>query len=149
MQRASSVSFAEIVIEAMRGSRFAAEEEFIQHGNTSCLLHSIAVAYFCYRIAKKLGFLDFRLNELVRGALLHDYFLYDWHDGDKSHRLHGFFHAARARKNAERDFALSPISKDIIEKHMFPLNLALPRYRESVIVTVADKICAVREMVRR
>lgn len=66
MQRASSVTFAEIVIEAMRGSRFAAEEEFIQHGNTSCLLHSIAVAYFCYRIANKLGFLEFRLNELVR-----------------------------------------------------------------------------------
>ena len=124
------------------------EKHFFQHGHTSCYDHSLAVARMAIFLALRFK-IRVDMESMVRGALLHDYFLYDWHDGDKSHRLHGFFHAARARKNAERDFALSPISKDIIEKHMFPLNLALPRYRESVIVTVADKICAVREMVRR
>ena len=33
-------------------------------------------------------------RELIRGALLHDYFLYDWHIPDKEnpHKLHGFYH---------------------------------------------------------
>lgn len=150
MQRASSVSFAEIVIEAMRGSRFAAEVEFIQHGNTSCLLHSIAVAYFCYRIAKKLGFLDFRLNELVRGALLHDYFLYDWHiEPKRKNGLHGFSHPFTAFYNALFDFDLSDVERDIITRHMFPLVPLIPRYKESCLVSIVDKLCSLYEVFSR
>jgi uncharacterized protein len=72
--------------------------------------------------------------------------LYDWHVADKSHRFHGFIHAKCALKNAEQDFSLNPVERDIILKHMFPLNFRLPRYRESIIVTIADKICATREV---
>ena len=46
---------------------------------------------------------------------------------------------------ASRDFELSDVERDVIRKHMFPLNPALPRYRETVIVTLADKVCAVQE----
>ena len=87
------------------------------------------------------------MNSMARGALLHDYFLYDWHVPDRSHRFHGFHHAGVALKNAGRDFALNEVEQNIIETHMFPLNLTkLPRYRESVIVNVADKICAICEI---
>ena len=85
------------------------------------------------------------MRALIRGALLHDYFLYDWHEADKSHRFHGFIHAGRALLNAEKDFELSDIERNMIKSHMFPLNPVLPRYRESVILCVADKICAARE----
>ena len=85
------------------------------------------------------------MRSMVRGALLHDYFLYDWRDGEAGHDLHGFKHARRALLNAERDFELSAIAWDVIVKHMFPLNITPPRYRETVFVTVADKVCAVRE----
>ena len=43
--------------------------------------HSVAVAYYSYRLAFFLG-LSFHARDLVRGALLHDYFLYDAQDGD-------------------------------------------------------------------
>ena len=47
--------------------------------------HSLAVARMCLRIAKYFpGEVDMR--SLVRGALLHDYFLYDWHIPDESHK---------------------------------------------------------------
>lgn len=81
------------------------------------------------------------------GALLHDYFLYDWHVPDKSHRWHGFFHAGKALANASRDFTLGKIERDMIASHMFPLNITLPRYRESVILCIADKLCATEETV--
>ena len=87
-------------------------------------------------------------QSLVRGALLHDYFLYDWHEKDGGHRLHGFFHAERALHNARRDFNLNFIERDIIRKHMFPLNITPPKFRESWIVTWADKLCAAEETTR-
>ena len=120
------------------------ERQFIQHGGVSGNEHSLDVARLCVRMAEKL---PFRVDErsLVRGALLHDYFLYDWHVPDKSHRFHGFIHAARAERNAERDFGLNRIERNMIRAHMFPMNLTLPRYRESVILCLADKICATRE----
>ena len=150
MRSVSSLSFAQLVMETMSGSRFAVEEEFIQHGNTSCLLHSIAVAYFCYRIAKKLHFLDFRLYELVRGALLHDYFLYDWHiEPKRKNGMHGFSHPFTAFYNALFDFELSDVERDIITRHMFPLVPLIPRYKESHLVSFVDKICSLYEVFAR
>lgn len=122
------------------------EKEFMHHGKTSVYEHSVAVTLMCIGIA---AFLGIRVNRraLVRGALLHDYYLYDWHVPDPRHRYHGFIHADTALRNAQRDFALGAIEKDMIKKHMFPLNIALPKYRESVILCAADKICATRETV--
>lgn len=121
------------------------ERQIPQHGTTSCFLHSVAVAYVSLLLARRL---HWKLDErsLVRGALLHDYFLYDWHVPDDSHRLHGFRHARRALDNARREFSLNPVETDIIVKHMFPLNLTPPRCRESAVVCCADKICAVLEV---
>ncbi|MDO4267399.1 MAG: HD domain-containing protein [Eubacteriales bacterium] len=123
------------------------EKQFMQHGAVSVYEHSIAVTRLALAAAELLQKLRIRVNEraLVRGALLHDYFLYDWHVPDKSHRLHGFTHARRALQNAERDFILGEIERDMILTHMFPLNPRPPRYRESVILCLADKLCATRE----
>ncbi len=150
MRSVSSLSFAQLVMETMNGSRLAVEEEFIQHGNTSCLLHSIAVAYFCYMIAKKLHFLGFRIYELVRGALLHDYFLYDWHiEPKRKNGMHGFSHPFTAFYNALFDFDLSDVERDIITRHMFPLVPLIPRYKESHLVSFVDKICSLYEVFAR
>jgi len=120
-------------------------KHYKQHGEVCCYEHSLAVACMSIKIAT---FFRMRtdMRSLIRGALLQDYFLYDWHQADESHRLHGFSHAKRALKNAEHDFSLTEMERDIIEKHMFPMNPSLPRYWESVVVNVADKICAFREV---
>lgn len=128
------------------------EKHYMQHGDVSVFAHSIAVACTCLWIARLLQlYLNFRLNErvLIRGALLHDYFLYDWHVPDKSHRLHGFFHAKLAFQNASRDFALGEIERDMILRHMFPLNPCPPAYRESIVLCIADKLCAAEETLSR
>ena len=63
--------FKSYLDEVLDKKKYQKMNRFIQHGNTTCLLHSIAVAYFSYRLAK-----FFRLKvhekELIRGALLHD-----------------------------------------------------------------------------
>ncbi len=128
----------------LRSDGMKKERGFLQHGNVSVYEHSLGVALACVKLAR---LLRVKVDErsLVRGALLHDYFLYDWHEHDRSHRFHGFIHAARAAKNAERDFGLNKVEKNMIRSHMFPMNLTVPRYRESVILCIADKLCATRE----
>lgn len=130
--------------DVIASAHMALEKQCLQHGRTSVFDHSVNVACMGLYLSYKLGV---RVDErsLVRGALLHDYFGYDWHEKDKSHRWHGLFHAKRALKNAERDFPLNKIERDIIMRHMFPLNVVPPRYRESLLVCLADKLCAVAE----
>lgn len=83
---------------------------------------------------------------LIRGAMLHDYFLYDWHDtNNAAHRWHGFTHPSTALRNAREDFELTAVECDIIEHHMFPLVPYPPKSREAWIVCTADKICALKE----
>ncbi len=125
-------------------------QAFVQHGDTSCLLHSVAVAYYSHRIAHFCRpVLPFRERELLRGALLHDYFLYDWHDKDPAHNLHGFRHPGFALRNAERDFELTDIERNIIARHMFPLTPKPPTCREAVLVSLVDKACSLYETMGR
>lgn len=123
-------------------------KENMQHGSVSVFEHSVCVALVCLWLVHRLH-LKVNQRALVRGALLHDYFLYDWHVPAKWHRLHGFHHAARACRNAKRDFSLNAVEENMIRAHMFPLGIVVPRYRESWILWTADKICALRETLRR
>ena len=127
-------------------NEFRREMDFIQHGTTSVYEHSISVAEMSLKIARKF---KIKVNEksLIKGALLHDYFLYDWHVSDKSHRLHGFTHPRSAYKNAKRDFGLNKIEENMILSHMFPMGPKIPKYKESWILTCADKYCATKEIV--
>ena len=127
--------------------RFGETARFLQHGDVTVREHCLRVAYVSVRLAEMLP-LRVRRRELIRGALLHDYFLYDWHEKDGGHRLHGFFHPGRALRNAKEDFLLTKREEDIILRHMFPLTLIPPVFAESWIVCAADKVCAAQETVR-
>lgn len=140
--------FKSYLEEIMQKKKFLKMNRYLQHGNTSCLLHSIAVSYYSYRLAKRLH-IRVHEKELIRGALLHDYFLYDWHQKYKPTKnvgLHGMIHPKIALFNARRDFDVNSIEADIISKHMFPLTFSLPRYKESVIVCLVDKVCSIYEV---
>ena len=130
--------------DILNSSNMNLSKTFIQHGTTSVYTHSLDVCKMSLKIATKLNIkVDYK--SLVRGSLLHDYFLYDWHIKDKSHRLHGFRHARFAYLNAIKEYELNKIEKNMILSHMFPLNLRIPRYKESIILCIADKICAFKE----
>jgi len=121
-------------------------ENYMQHGDISCYAHSLHVSYISFRLCKKLG-LDY--FSAARGGLLHYFFLYDWHADKKTYTgLHGFVHPGIAVKNANEYFSLNNIEKDIIEKHMWPLTLRLPRYKESYVVLMVDKYCAFSETLK-
>ena len=128
-------------------------EEFLKlkeyfHHNSSIYEHVQDVAYFSYRICKFLK-LDYR--SAARGALLHDFFLYDWrnHDVPDLHRkkFHGIEHPMIAVANAKKYFSINEIEEDIIKKHMWPLTLIPPKYKESFIISFADKYLSSKEFI--
>lgn len=132
--------------DILNSDTFKLERNFIQHGTISCYEHSMAVAYISIVIALKHNIKNVDLSSLVRGALLHDYFLYDWHEKNAGHGLHGYFHAAISLRNARRDFHINKIEENIIFRHMFPLNITrIPNCKEAAIVCLADKFCALCE----
>jgi len=139
-------------LEAMnRTTRLPELLQYVQHGSTSVYEHSVNVACMSLKIAfilKKV--LHFTVDErsLVRGALLHDYFLYDWHQNESWHKWHGFRHPFFALVNARKVCALTPTEVDIIVHHMFPLTLIPPHTPEGIIVMIADKFCALYETFR-
>ncbi len=121
-------------------------KKLIQHANVSVFAHSLAVAAYSMKLANDLGW-DIDKRSLIRGAVLHDFFLYDWHRiNDIGDGLHGFAHPNTASKNALRHFELNKREIDIIRKHMWPLTFTkLPKYRESWLVCIADKYCSLLE----
>ena len=141
---------AEVAAEAARlerEGRLGLCREFVQHGDVSVYEHVVAVAVESCRMADALARHGIAVDRpsLVRGALLHDYFLYDWHDPEPWHRLHGFRHPFFALRNAEDDFTLDERERNIIARHMFPLVPVPPTCREAWIVCGADKLVALRE----
>jgi len=130
-------------IYASRGFQKLAD---IPHHDGSIADHAVSVAFHAFRIARALGFRK-HIRELVRGALLHDYFFYDWRaTRPKGRGLHGFTHPTEALQNAEHDFGpLTLRERDCIERHMFPLTPVPPRFFESLLVCLVDKVVATAE----
>lgn len=135
--------------DILNSKNFKDTSNNMQHGTMSVSQHSINVAKYSLLINEKLN-IKCKRRDLIRGALLHDYFLYDWHD--KSHvqlyKLHGFHHPMTAYNNARKEYKLSPREKDIIKKHMWPLTIKPPLCREAWVVTTADKYCSLLETLR-
>ena len=122
---------------------------YFQHGTTTVLKHCRNVAFYSFLLAKKLEEkfnISFNYNNLIIGAFLHDLFLYDWHEKDKSHRLHGYRHPLTASINAKRICNVNEHVEQIIKTHMWPLTLRkIPVSKEAFIVCLVDKILALRE----
>ena len=118
---------------------------FVQHGSVSTLAHCIAVAKASLALATRL---KLRVNEsdLVAGALLHDFYLYDWHDRATARPRHATRHPLYAAENAVRRFGVNARVEGIVAAHMWPLPpTRIPRTKEAWVVCIADKWCALAE----
>lgn len=147
-ERALHNRIREAAQDILNSQNFNSTKEYIQHGNVTVNMHCMNVAKYSVAMARRLH-IHCSETELIRGALLHDYFLYDWHDKDyiSPHKLHGFYHPGRALKNAMNEYTLTPREQDIIKKHMWPLTIVPPACREAWIVSMADKWCSTLETV--
>lgn len=136
--------YKNIVKNILRNSSFK-ETYVIEHHGISRMEHSLKVSYYSYKIAKKFGF-DYR--SVARGGLLHDFYLDGNERSGKEKFMDTFIHPKKALMTASECFELNDIEKDIIISHMFPIYLSLPKYKESILVNLVDKVIGSYEMLK-
>ncbi|MCD6499442.1 MAG: cobalamin-dependent protein [Deltaproteobacteria bacterium] len=137
--------YESIVSDILQNDTFLRLKSF-RHHTSSIFEHVQVVSYIAYRVCKRLG-VDYR--SAARGGLLHDFFLYDWHNHDlpelAKDKNHGWEHPKIALRNAARYFSLNAIERDIILRHMWPFTLVPPQYVESYAVCLVDKYVTTKE----
>ncbi len=146
MRKNDEKRFFGILRDLEQDPRVRKLECYRQHKGNTTFRHCRSVAVASFRMAQRLGW---RVDEraLARGAMLHDYHLYTRQNKLLHSLRHLVEHPKRACRNASRAFALSGKERNIIESHMWPLTpLRVPRSKEALLVMLADKYCAFREM---
>ena len=137
--------FEEIIKDIVSNDTVLQMKNYRQHYDTNCFDHCMNVAYYSYLICKKFK-LDYK--SVARAGMLHDLFLYDWRVKQKGKKgLHAFTHPKTSFDNASKIFDLNAKEQDIIVKHMWPVTIKLPKYKESYIIGFVDKYCAIKESV--
>lgn len=119
-------------------------KEIPMHRGSNCYEH-------CFKVAKKaikkaVHRKNVDLEVVLVGAILHDYYLYDWRSDRSKLKKHGRNHPEVAIKNAIKDFDISEEVKKVIKTHMWPINIkAYPNTKEARIVSISDKAVTIGE----
>jgi len=134
--------YKRIVKDILRNNEFKKLYN-IEHHGISRWEHLVKISYHSYVIAKKLN-LDYK--SVARGALLHDFYL----DGDERSSSKKFFdtftHPKRALKTSMNNFDINEMEQNIIISHMYPIYPIMPKYKESILVNLVDKVIGSKEM---
>ena len=146
MYRNDETRFFRTLTDLERNPQVRLLKKHRQHKGNTTFRHCHSVAVESFHLAQRFGW-NVDESALARGAMLHDYHLYTRQNEKINALRHLVSQPKRARGNAEKVFDLSRKEKNIIESHMWPLTLfKLPRSKEAVLVTLADKVCALREL---
>lgn len=110
------------------------------HRGSNCYEHVFKVAKRAIKRSLNSHYQNIDLEVVILGAILHDYYLYDWRSDRSKRKGHGRQHPSIAADNAFKDFDISPEVRKVIESHMWPLKIKeYPSTREAKIVSLSDK----------
>ena len=116
------------------------------HRGSNTYVHSFKVAKKSIKRAIKSRKKNIDFNVVLIGAILHDYYLYDWRVERNKRKKHGRNHPNISSENATRDFQISDKIKKVIKSHMWPINIKeFPTSIEAKIVSISDKIVSLGE----
>ncbi|HLR92659.1 MAG TPA: HD domain-containing protein [Atopostipes sp.] len=142
----NDLEYMAIIEDLLENEQLLKLDNITHHHYTTRLIHSLFVSYVSYKIAKSRG-LDY--VSTARAGLLHDFFLENRQEVEQlGLGSHNSAHPKIALKNAQKITEINDLEKDIILKHMFLCTprCGVPRYKESFIVTLVDKYCAISEV---
>ena len=122
----------------LHDERILKMKDIPMHRGSNCYIHSFRVTKLAIKNALKKDNVD--LKTLLLGAILHDYYLYDWRIEKGKSLMHCKNHPDVSINNAIRDFDIPKKVQEIIRRHMWPWNIDLvPNTIEAKLVSAADK----------
>ncbi len=137
--------FIEIVDHILTNEEFKKMKE-IEHHGVNRFDHSLKVAYYSYKLSK---FFKLDYHKTAKAGLLHDFFLSDEGRTLKERIISTFVHPKQAVSKSLEYYRLTKKEINIIEGHMFPINFHIPKYAESWVVNIVDKIVSIDELSRK
>ncbi|MBE6720112.1 MAG: HD domain-containing protein [Ruminococcaceae bacterium] len=138
--------YIELTGDLLRNDLVRSMNKYHHHREVSTHFHSVYVSYNVLKVCEKLSVQ--KEHEIVRAALLHDFYLYEWYT-EKHDENHIYYHPKESVKNIEKYIGtLSPLQKNMILSHMFPTTKVMPKYAGSWILTLTDKRCATADYLK-
>lgn len=134
--------YYDIYKEFYKVNEYRKMKNIIHHGDNR-LSHINRVGKFTYYLSK---FLKYDYITCTRGALMHDFFLKE--EFVKKDLKDLKTHPSTAYNNSKKYFKVNDIEKDIIINHMYPITKTKPKYKESVLVSICDKLVSIYEVLR-
>lgn len=139
--------FYQTIMQLSKNPMVREMQKLSHHKVTNTYAHCLNVAECSYMLALRF---HIKIDEksLAMGAMLHDFYLYNFRAQEK---IGGYEHLTKhpsyALANAKNYFVVTDRVENIIASHMWPLTITkLPKSKEAVLVCVADKICAFKEL---
>ena len=121
-------------------------KEFSMHRGSNCYEHTFKVVKRAIHHVEISSKKNINPEVVLVGAILHDYYLYDWRVDRSKLKGHAKHHVQIALENACKDFDISKEVKEVIGTHMWPINIKnYPKSREAKIVSINDKMVALCE----
>lgn len=141
--------FKRIANKILQNKEYQKRKTFEHHVDLSVYDHMLQVSSIAYLIAKKM---DIDYQQIVIGALLHDFYYEDWraicYDDPNIFDKHGLMHPVWALENAAINFPelMNEEVIPIIADHMVMVDalsprLHFPRTKEAWVVAAADCVC--------
>ncbi len=143
MQKREKEEFEQLIKDIETNDNFK-ELDYEYHHGISRYGHSYRVAKGVYQLTKKL---NFNYKEATRAAFMHDFY-FDYQLEENTPMKNLIVHQNAAILNASKYYELSDMQKNMIASHMFPLSKVLPKYKESICLTLVDKGVALYEQHR-
>lgn len=151
------------VEQILLNDEFQKRKLFPHHHEMSVWDHSILVSFRAF-ITAKIFNADVRITAIA--GLLHDFYPWSWMYSEDLEKLddgkylvevytkhplfkmHAFTHAKAAAENYVKFFPELENKRitNAIKRHMFPLNIVPPRYKEGFLITLVDKVNSVHEL---
>jgi uncharacterized protein len=144
MSNKQKEDFNSLVQDIVDNKRFNKLNKELHHGITR-YEHSMRVAKWTYKICNMLN-LE-KKDDVTRAALLHDFYINEDLVSESGASKLGE-HPTVALENSKKYFEISEMQSDIIKTHMFPCNFDIPKYKESWLVSLIDKMVSTYEMLR-
>ena len=141
----------ELVEDIVRSDRFLRAKTLGHHGKVSLADHSRRTAMYGRNICRSLEKRGIPVSEkdVVRACLLHDIGMTDLEVFDKVSWKKAYLHPTRGAAIAREEYRAGRIQCDAIRKHMWPICIIPPLYKESWVVLAADKWCSFHEFLER
>lgn len=151
------------VEDILLSDEFQRRKLFKHHHNLSVWEHSILVSFKSFLVAK---YFNASARICAIAGLLHDFYTQAWIYNEELlkidegkylseyyvkkplFKMHGFVHGNDAAENIKKYFPELVNDRIInsVQRHMFPLTIKPPKYREGMIITCVDKLNSVREL---